>query len=102
MREGMGQPIQRLNEGSDGSTMGQPFKDFWLPLKKYGELCRDENSSLCSSYTFSKSTKAVFSVQWLSVAHLKHVTQYGRRPDFPYYDLPPPFPPITRATPIHH
>jgi hypothetical protein len=22
MREGMGQPIQRLNEGSDGSTMG--------------------------------------------------------------------------------
>ena len=34
MREGMGQPIQRLNEGSDGSTMGQPVQRLLTATEK--------------------------------------------------------------------
>ena len=30
----MGQPIQRLNEGSDGSTMGQPIQRLLTATEK--------------------------------------------------------------------
>jgi len=41
---------QRLMEGTSQWGKGRGVNDFWLPLKKYGELSRVEKCSLCSIY----------------------------------------------------
>jgi hypothetical protein len=75
--------------------MHYPVHDFWMPLKKYGELVMDKQ--LSSGY----NTPTLYEIYKRGrVVLSKHVTHYGPLSGFPYIAWQPL--PIDRASPIHH
>lgn len=63
------------------------FNDFWLRLKKDGDLSWDEKISFCingynvQTYSFSKSTKEVFKVHAANMLPTKYYGPWSGFPD---------------------
>ena len=76
--------------------MGESARRLLIATKKYGELGRDDTlQGLQYTYSFSKSTNEVFSVECGTLALYNQVTYYGSKSDFRYYNLtsnPPVYP----------